>query len=124
MLDTCRAVADTFGCPRSEAMYACVVMLVSSTLPESHVMDLVDRAEQMIFDVSQNNIEGRFVPLKDIIHTSIETIDKLYQRKEHVTGVASGFHEFDTKTAGLQPSDLIIVDRGIAARGRTAPSTS
>lgn len=87
--------------------------------PESHVMDLVDRAEQMIFDVSQHHIEGRFVPLKEIIHTSIETIDKLYQRKEHVTGLASGFHEFDTKTAGLQPSDLVVI-AGRPSMGKSA----
>ena len=44
-----------------------------------------------------------------IVRKQIEVIDRLYQRKEHVTGIATGFHEFDAQTAGLQPSDLIVL---------------
>jgi replicative DNA helicase len=87
--------------------------------PESEVMELIDRAEQMIFDISQHHIEGKFFSLKDIIHHSMEAIDKLYQRKEHVTGLATGFHEFDVKTAGLQLSDLIVV-AGRPSMGKSA----
>ncbi|HXV27581.1 MAG TPA: replicative DNA helicase [bacterium] len=87
--------------------------------PDTDVVDLIDRAEQLIFDVSQNQIEGKFYSFKEIVHNSMETIDKLYQRKEHVTGLASGFHEFDTRTAGLQPSDLIIV-AGRPSMGKSA----
>ncbi|MDD5216707.1 MAG: replicative DNA helicase [Candidatus Omnitrophica bacterium] len=87
--------------------------------PSSDVNELVDRAEQMIFEIGQKQIEGRFYALKEIIHSSMETIDKLYQRREHVTGLASGFHEFDIKTAGLQPSDLIIV-AGRPSMGKSA----
>ncbi len=87
--------------------------------PQTNVVELIDRAEQLIFDVSQNQIEGKFISFKEIIHNSMETIDKLYQRKEHVTGLASGFHDFDTRTAGLQPSDLIIV-AGRPSMGKSA----
>lgn len=87
--------------------------------PSSDVNTLLDRAEQMIFDITQHKIEGRFSSLKEIIRHSIETIDQLYQRKEHVTGLATGFHEFDIKTAGLQPSDLIIV-AGRPSMGKSA----
>ena len=80
---------------------------------------LLDRAEQAIFEISQAKIEGQFVALKDIIKDSIETIDRLYQRKEHVTGIATGYHDFDMKTAGLQPSDLIIV-AGRPSMGKSA----
>ncbi|MBI4549355.1 MAG: replicative DNA helicase [Candidatus Omnitrophica bacterium] len=80
---------------------------------------VLDHAEQLIFEISQSKIEGRFIALKDIIKDSIETIDKLYQRKEHVTGLATGYHEFDMKTAGLQPSDLIIV-AGRPSMGKSA----
>lgn len=83
------------------------------------VSDILDRAEHLIFEISQRQIEGNFVQLKDIIKSSIETIDQLYQRKEHVTGIASGFHEFDIRTAGLQPSDLIIV-AGRPSMGKSA----
>ncbi|MDD5085777.1 MAG: replicative DNA helicase [Candidatus Omnitrophica bacterium] len=87
--------------------------------PSSDVNTLLDRAEQMIFDITQHKIEGRFSSLKEIIRHSIETIDQLYQRKEHVTGLATGFHEFDIKTAGLQPSDLVIV-AGRPSMGKSA----
>lgn len=80
---------------------------------------LLDRAEQAIFEISQAKIEGQFVSIKDIIKNSIETIDQLYQRKEHVTGLATGFRDFDTKTAGLQPSDLIII-AGRPSMGKSA----
>ncbi len=86
---------------------------------EGEVASVLDSAEQMIFDISQHRIEGKFFVMKEIIHDSMETIDKLYQRKEHVTGLATGFHEFDVKTAGLQPSDLIIV-AGRPSMGKSA----
>lgn len=91
--------------------------------PESEVNMLLDRAEQRIFEISQHQIEGKFIPLKEVIRTSIETIDQLYQRKEHVTGLATGFKEFDSKTAGLQPSDLIVV-AGRPSMGKSAFVTS
>lgn len=86
---------------------------------ENDVSSVLDEAEKMIFDVSQHRIEGRFFSLRDIIHDSMETIDQLYQRKEHVTGLATGFHDFDVKTAGLQQSDLIIV-AGRPSMGKSA----
>lgn len=87
--------------------------------PGGEVQGVLDRAEQMIFDLSQNQIEGKFFSLKEIIHSSMETIDQLYQRKEHVTGLGTGFHDFDSKTSGLQPSDLIIV-AGRPSMGKSA----
>lgn len=86
---------------------------------DTEAREALDAAEKMIFEISQNRVEGKAVPLKDIIHSSMETIDKLYQRKEHVTGLASGFNEFDVKTAGLQPSDLVIV-AGRPSMGKSA----
>lgn len=84
--------------------------------------EVMDQAEKMIFDVGQHRIEGKFYSMKEIIHDSMETIDKLYQRKEHVTGVATGFHRFDTMTAGLQPADLVIV-AGRPSMGKSAFAT-
>ncbi|MCX5678806.1 MAG: replicative DNA helicase [Candidatus Omnitrophica bacterium] len=73
------------------------------------VDSLVDKAEQLIFEVSSNKVEKKFIPLRDIIKSSIETIDSLYQRKQNVTGISTGFRDLDIKTAGLQPSDLIVL---------------
>ncbi len=70
---------------------------------------LLDKAESLIFDISQRKFEGGFTPFKDVIKGAIETIDRLYQKKDYVTGIATGFRELDIKTAGLQPSDLIVI---------------
>lgn len=80
---------------------------------------LIDKAERMIFEITSRKIETRLVPLKEIIKDSIETIDNLYQRKASVTGVPTGFFDLDALTAGLQPSDLIIV-AGRPSMGKSA----
>lgn len=94
-------------------------ILHESYASESEVASLIDSAEQMIFEIGQHQFEGRAVPFKEVIRTSIETIDQLYQRKEHVTGLATGFKEFDTRTAGLQFSDLIVI-AGRPSMGKSA----
>ena len=86
---------------------------------ESSGEELLDRAERMIFEVTTNKSDATSIPIKEIIKDSIEAIDGLYQRKENITGVATGFHEFDILTAGLQPSDLIIV-AGRPSMGKSA----
>ncbi|MFH1962814.1 MAG: replicative DNA helicase [bacterium] len=80
---------------------------------------ILDQAERMIFDVVQKKITREFVPLEAILHDSFELIEKLYQRKEHVTGVPSGFVDLDKYTSGFQPSDLIII-AGRTSMGKTS----
>jgi len=87
---------------------------------KSEVDELLDKAEMMVFDItSRKHMETRSIPLKEIIKDSIETIDGLYQRKENITGIATGFHELDVMTAGLQKSDLIII-AGRPSMGKSA----
>lgn len=81
--------------------------------------DFVDQAEQKIFQISQDRTKKSFFALKDIIKDAFETIEKLYERKSHVTGVSSGFRELDRLTAGLQDSDLIII-AGRPGMGKTS----
>ena len=89
----------------------------------SHDADtLIDKAEQIIFDIASKKVESRSVPLRDIIRSSIETIDNLYQRKENISGLATGFRDLDMKTAGLQPSDLIVI-AGRPSMGKSALAT-
>ncbi len=90
---------------------------------EGNVSELVDQAEKLIFEVSDNRSHTSFSPLKEIIKDSIETIDRLYRNKAHVTGIPTGFVDFDMKTAGLQPSDLIIV-AGRPSMGKSALALS
>jgi len=87
---------------------------------EDAVGDVLDRAEKMIFEIADRRVgQAGFIPIKEIIKDSIETIDRLYQNKAHVTGVPTGYTDFDIKTAGLQPSDLIIV-AGRPSMGKSA----
>ena len=86
---------------------------------EGNVDEVVDNAERLVFEVSDKRIKSGYLHLKQIVKDSIETIDKLYQRKEHVTGIPSGFIDLDIKTAGLQPSDLIVV-AGRPSMGKSA----
>lgn len=70
---------------------------------------LLDKAESMIFNIAVHGATKTLVPIKDLVRDSFETIETLYQRKVHVTGVATGFADLDARTAGLQPSDLVIL---------------
>lgn len=85
----------------------------------STVDELLDKAERMIFEITADKVETKFSPIKDVIKTSIEKIDNLYQRKENITGVATGFHDFDVMTAGLQKSDLVVI-AGRPSMGKSA----
>lgn len=70
---------------------------------------ILDRAEKDIFEISQKrNVKG-FVSLRSILVETFERIEKLYESKGGVTGLPTGYPDFDRMTAGLQPSDLIIL---------------
>jgi replicative DNA helicase len=80
---------------------------------------LLDDSEQLIFGISEHRVKPSFYPIKDIIKESFKTIEKLYEKKELITGIPSGFKDLDKKTAGFQPSDLIVV-AGRPGMGKTA----
>jgi len=80
---------------------------------------LLDKAEHLIFEVSQRNLGQAFVPIKEILQDSFEKIEDLYHREEFITGVPSGFDEFDDITTGFQPSEFIVI-AGRPAMGKTA----
>ncbi len=80
---------------------------------------LLDKAEHLVFEVSQRNLGQSFVPIKEILQDSFEKIEDLYHREEFITGVPSGFDEFDDITTGFQPSEFIVI-AGRPAMGKTA----
>ncbi|NIA08460.1 MAG: replicative DNA helicase [Nitrospiraceae bacterium] len=80
---------------------------------------VLESAEAGIFEISQSNVRQSFHSLKDVIKHSIKNIEDLYERKELITGVASGFTEVDKLTSGFQPSDLIVI-AGRPSMGKTA----
>lgn len=84
-----------------------------------NIPDLIDEAEQRIFKVSSQKISKGFIPVKDLVKTSYKLIEDLYENKNHITGLATGFKQFDDITAGLQRGDLIIV-AGRPSMGKTS----
>ena len=80
---------------------------------------LLDRAEQRIFEIASKKIKHDVIAVKELIKSSIETIDTLYQRKGFITGQATGFTELDQMLAGLQPSDFVVV-AGRPAMGKSS----
>jgi len=72
-----------------------------------------------MFRIGKSRIKSGFIHIQDLMKTSFETIENLYERKENVTGVPSGFKDLDSLTAGFQPSDLIIV-AGRPSMGKTS----
>ncbi|MFH1784503.1 MAG: replicative DNA helicase [bacterium] len=109
---------------REKSILRSLINVSNDILHESYAAEedadtVLDKAEQKIFDLSENKITQGFVPVKDMIHDTIDLVDKLYQKKEHVTGLSTGFTDFDIKTAGLHPSNLIIV-AGVTSMGKTS----
>ena len=90
---------------------------------KEHVDSVVDNAERLIFEVADVRQKQKAFHIKDLVRDSIETLDKLYQRKEHITGIATSFEKFDHMTSGLQKSDLIIV-AGRPSMGKSALAVS
>jgi len=87
--------------------------------PVENIDSLLDESERSIFEIIGHKMEGKIISMKDLIKSSITTIDDLYQRQIQLTGVATGYTEFDSLTAGLQNSDLIIV-AGRPSMGKSA----
>jgi replicative DNA helicase len=86
---------------------------------DGNIDEVVDNAERLIFEISERRTQGSYQHIKEIVSDSIETIDTLYRKKAHVTGIPTGYIDFDIKTAGLQNSDLIVV-AGRPSMGKSA----
>jgi replicative DNA helicase len=81
--------------------------------------DYVDRAEQSIFEISEQARHAGPVRIDSLVIHSLSKIDKLIENKSTTTGVPTGFADLDRMTAGFQPSDLIII-AGRPSMGKTA----
>ena len=80
---------------------------------------LLDEAEAKIFEITTNRDQKGFAPLKEVVKDAFKLIEKRYEKKEVITGVPTGFIDFDQMTAGLQPGDLVIL-AGRPSMGKTA----
>ncbi len=73
------------------------------------VDDIMEGAEKKIFDLLQNKNQKGYVPIKDILVDSFTQLEELYNKKQHITGVPTGFSDLDYRTAGLHGSELILI---------------
>ncbi|MDH5408948.1 MAG: replicative DNA helicase [Gammaproteobacteria bacterium] len=81
---------------------------------------LLEHAEQKVFEIAEQGAKGRkgYTGMKQLLTKAVDRIDQLFQLDSHITGVATGFSDFDEMTAGMQPSDLVIV-AGRPSMGKT-----
>jgi replicative DNA helicase len=94
---------------------------ISTRCYEDHpnIDEFIDQAEEIIFKVGATRFQSGFMGVHDLMKVTLTNIEKLYERKEHITGVPSGFQDLDVLTAGFQRSDLIIV-AGRPSMGKTS----
>src|SRR5437667_5161671 len=80
---------------------------------------LLDEVRQKIFNVGDDRFRGQLLTMKEQVMGALESIEKLYERRGGITGLSTGFTEFDRMTSGLHPAEMVV----IAARpsmGKTA----
>ena len=77
--------------------------------PTEDVDDIMEGAEKKIFNIMQNKNQKGYSAMKDVLVESFTKLEELYNRKQHITGVPSGFTDLDYRTAGFHGSDLILI---------------
>ncbi len=82
-------------------------------------LDLLDEAEQKIFQISEQRMKKSFISMSTAVHQTMEMLESIHGKHSGVTGVPSAFTELDNITGGFQRSDLIIV-AGRPSQGKTA----
>ena len=83
------------------------------------VEEVLDQAEKSIFAISEQKITPSFTDTYTVMKESLKDIEVQFEKKEYITGVPTGFVEFDEMTAGLQAGDLIVI-AGRPSMGKTA----
>lgn len=76
---------------------------------EKEIPEILDKAEQAVFSVSQKHTKGVFIAIKDVLTDSFDRLDDLHRNKDKLRGVPTGFKDLDNLLAGLQNSDLIVL---------------
>lgn len=83
------------------------------------IENIIEKAEKIVSSIDNDSKDEDFSPISDILETSIEKIEFLYRKKSKITGIETGFIDFDIKTSGLQNSDFILI-AGRPSMGKTA----
>jgi replicative DNA helicase len=91
---------------------------IGYSMPDD-VIQAVDRAESMVFDVAQRRVTDTLSPIKELLDASLTRLEMLYEKGDSITGLPTGYHGLDELMSGLQPSTLNIVGAR-PATGKTA----
>ena len=94
-------------------------IVVSSYEDSDDADEILDKAERSIFEISEKRTKRSFYSIREIVKSSFDSIEKLFEKPGMVTGVETGFRELDQLTSGLQPSDLVII-AGRPSMGKTS----
>ncbi|MEE8199933.1 MAG: replicative DNA helicase [Candidatus Acidoferrales bacterium] len=81
--------------------------------------EVLDRAEHAIFSLAEERIKGGLLSLRDIAKATLPRLNEYFDRRTHITGLATGFTDFDNLTSGLQPAEMIVI-AGRPGMGKTA----
>lgn len=81
--------------------------------------EVLDEAEKIIYDISENRGQKGFTAIRDLVKDSFKHIEELFENKKPITGLATGFDDFDNLSSGLQKNDLVIL-AGRPSMGKTA----
>ena len=84
-----------------------------------NVPDLLSRAESLLMDISEAETDSGFTPLSELAPAGFSDVERIYESQGALTGLSTGFTEFDEMTSGLQQSDLIII-AGRPSMGKTS----
>ncbi len=76
---------------------------------EQDVHELLDKAESKIFSISEKMVRQSYVHIRHVVKDTIELVDRLFDKKEHITGLPTGFVDLDEATTGFHPGDLVVV---------------
>ena len=112
------------GIVREKALLRELIRISSEIIAQSYearenVDVLLDEAERLIFRLSEQRLQGTAVSVRSILKQTFEYIERLYERKEHITGLPTGITKLDRMTSGLQPSEFVII-AGRPSMGKTS----
>ena len=82
--------------------------------------EMLDLAEGQVFEIAEKGAKrsGGFIQVKEVLSRVVDRIDTLFEQDSPITGLSSGFNDFDEQTSGMQPADLVIV-AGRPSMGKT-----
>ncbi|NLY62201.1 MAG: replicative DNA helicase [Clostridiales bacterium] len=88
---------------------ACNDIIKQSYEAREEIDLIIDHAEKSIFEITQRNTVSDFEPIKTVLLDTYAKIEEMSKNKGKIIGVPTGFHDFDQKTSGLQPSDFVLI---------------